>query len=114
LGCPAYRLAADGGEVVRSLYQRRANCELMLLEQVMAQHVVEADLPGIVVATDIDALDELHLICPSILHIDIDVQNEVADFLDGAPSGPVSPSSNGKVALANGYGLRSVKSINFC
>jgi len=45
-----------------------------LVEQIVAQHVVEAMSPGLVgIAADVDALDEFHLLFPHVFHIDIDV-----------------------------------------
>jgi hypothetical protein len=58
-------------------------------------------LPGSVgVAADVDAPGELHLTGFGILHVDIDVQDEVAHLLHGAPRGPVRADPLRELALA--------------
>jgi hypothetical protein len=80
----------------------RNELNLGLLEQVVAQHIIEATPPGFVrVTSDVDALGKFHLFCLSVLHINIDVQYKVADLLHSAPSGPVGPGFESEVALAS-------------
>src|ERR1700730_9208896 len=67
----------------------------------MAQQVIKATPPGLVrVAAYINALDELQLSRARVLHVDVDVEDEIAHFLHGAPRGPLRPGFSGPVALA--------------
>jgi hypothetical protein len=66
-------------------------------EQIVAQHIIESTLPGLVrVAADVDALGEFHLLCSSVLHIDIDVQNEGLTFCTVPQSAQSAPASRAK------------------
>jgi hypothetical protein len=80
------------------LYAERA---ASLAQQIIAQQIIEPSLPGFVgVAADVDAPGELHLTGFGILHVDIDVQDQVADLLHGAPRGPVRADPLRELALA--------------
>src|SRR5262249_48867658 len=72
-----------------------------LAEEIVAKQIVEAALPRIVaVAADIDAPDELHLSGFRVLHVDIDVEDEVAHLLHDAPGRPIRAGLAREVALA--------------
>src|SRR4030088_3562250 len=72
-----------------------------LTEQVVTQHVVQAALPGLAgVAPDVYAPDELQLPGLHVLHVDVDVEDEVANLLHGAPGGPVRVDPLREVARA--------------
>src|SRR6185369_451294 len=51
-------------------------------------------------AADVDAFHELHLPAARILHIEIDVEDEVADLLNRSPRGPVRPRGDRRFLLA--------------
>ena len=58
-------------------------------QQIIAQQIIEPPSPGFVgVAANVDAPGELHLTGFGILHVDIDVQDSVANLLHGTPRGP--------------------------
>ena len=70
-------------------------------QQIIAQQIIESPSPGFVgVAADVDAPGELHLTGFGILHVDIDVQDEVAHLLHGAPRGPIGAGPLRALALA--------------
>jgi len=67
----------------------------------MTDHVVEAVPPGFVgIAANIDAFDKLHLSGPRILHVKVDIEDEVAHLLHGSPRRPIRPGPGRKVTLA--------------
>jgi len=67
----------------------------------IAQQIIEPPSPGFVgVAANVDAPGELHLTGFRILHIEIDVQDQVAHLLHGAPRGPVRAGHLREPALA--------------
>src|SRR5258708_15603963 len=69
--------------------------------QAIAQQIIESPSPGFVgVAADVDAPGELHLTGFGILHVDIDVQDEVAHLLHGAPRGPIGAGPLRELSLA--------------
>src|SRR5262249_20977582 len=73
---------------------------LRLTEQVMAQQVIKPTPPSLVrVAANINALNELRLSRARVLHVNIDVEYEIAHLLDGTPSGPIRPGLSSPVAL---------------
>ena len=60
-----------------------------------------APSPGFVgVAANVDAPGELHLTGFGIFDVDIDVQDEVAHLLHGAPRGPIGADPLRELALA--------------
>ena len=68
----------------------------------MAEHIVEAMAPGLVgVSAYIHALGKFELSGLRILHVEIDVENEVADLLDGSPRGPVGTNPVRNVAFTS-------------
>jgi hypothetical protein len=68
------------------------------------QQVIKAALPRLIrVTADIDALDEYHLFCVGVLHIHIDIQDEIADLLDRTPCSQVGRAKVLKLSLFDSW-----------
>jgi hypothetical protein len=68
----------------------------------VAKHIVETMAPGLVrVSAYVYALGKFEFSSLRILHVEIDVENEVADLLDGTPRGPIRANPVRNVALTS-------------
>lgn len=89
--------------------RRFARCPLIriirasrLTEDIVAKHIVETMAPGLVrVSAYVYALGKFEFSSLRILHVEIDVENEVADLLDGTPRGPIRANPVRNVALTS-------------
>src|SRR5262245_15423875 len=96
-----YRFSEKDTRQSEHVLQRWKRPASGLAEEIVAQQIVEAALPRIVaVAADIDAPDEFHLSGFHVLHVDIDVEDEVAHLLYSAPGGLIRAGLAREVALA--------------
>jgi hypothetical protein len=67
----------------------------------VAQHIIQAVPPRLVgVATNIDALDELQLPGLHVLHVEVDVKDEITHLLHGSPGDPFRTNPRCKVTFA--------------
>ena len=75
---------------------------LWLTKDVVAEHKVETVAPRLVgVSAYVHALGKFEFSGLRILHVEIDVENEVADLLDGSPRSPVRTNPVRNVAFAS-------------
>ena len=73
-----------------------------LIKEIVAEHIVETMAQDFVrISAYIYALSKFEFSGFRILHVEIDIENEVADLLDGTPRGPIRANPVRNVALTS-------------
>jgi hypothetical protein len=73
-----------------------------LIKDIVAEHIVETMAPGLVrISAYIHALSKFEFSGFRIIHVEINIENDVADLLDGSPGGPIRTNPVRNVALTS-------------